>query len=125
MGGDLLNLGDVERLVLLTAERAKAEQESAACLRRILALLEAQNETLQTLTERIIHVEGVSVALGGFLAKRNGDDLDRLHKALDKAERDPAVSVYVDQQAGGARTGDLEAKSDRDLLISGGNIDKE
>lgn len=130
---DLLNFADIQHLIELTAERARAAQESADTLR---AINEGQQELVRilrdlqgTLTELIVctrRVEGVSTAVAAYLAKRNGTDLAKLQQVLDDLEQDGgsigAVSVHVDQQAGGVRAGQIQAESDRDVNVAGGNI---
>ena len=130
---DLLNFADIQHLIDLTAERARAAQESADTLKAInegqRELVRILREVKGTLSDLIVcsrRVEGVSTAVAAYLANRNGSDLERLQEVLQAVEKDGggigAVSVHVDQQAGGVRAEQFKAESDRDVNVAGGNI---
>jgi len=63
------------------------------------------------------------MAVAAYIATRNGTELKNIKDVLEKAGFSDVV-VNVDQQAGGTRTGDIDAETDRDVNISGGNITK-
>ena len=126
----MLNFADLQHLIELTAERARAAQESVDTLVRIL---EGQRELIVVLKDLAActrRVEGVSTAVAAYLANRNGADLERLQQVLTAIDSDGGecygVSVHVEQQAGGTKVGrDVRAESDRDVNVSGGNIERE
>lgn len=131
----LLNYADLHRLIELTAERARAAQETADILARIHegqreqgAVLADVRDALREMISCTQRVEGISTAVAAYLASRNGKDLNRLQRTLEATGAGDAspghVSVHVEQQAGGTRAGKIKAESDRDVNISGGNIDR-
>jgi hypothetical protein len=135
MAEDVLDFGDLDNLLKLTAARAAAVQETVGILAQILqgqreqgAALERVKEALAELIVCSHRVEGVSTAMASYLSSRDGNDLRKLAQALDDIEVEPAprgdVHVHVDQQAGGVRAGKIEADSDRDVNVSGGDIRK-
>lgn len=64
------------------------------------------------------------MAVAAYISSRDGAELRRIQEVLEKAGVTGDVSVHVDQQAGGARMRDVKAETDRDVNISGGNIEK-
>lgn len=126
---DLTELGDLQRLIELTAERARAAQESAHTLKLILDGLTALTNTLGDLVICMRRTEGITLSMAAYLAKRNGHDLERLNAALDAAERGDAVprvpvTVNVDAQSGGMKAGKFSATAGGDVNAAGGNIDR-
>jgi hypothetical protein len=132
--GDVLNFGDLDNLLKLTAARAAAVQETVGILAEILrgqreqaAALEKVREALADLISCSNRVEGVSTAMASYLSSRDGDDLRKLALALDAIDNESAprgdVHVHV-KQTGGTQIGELEAKAKRDISLAGGDVKK-
>lgn len=64
------------------------------------------------------------MAVAAYIATRNGAELKSIQRILEQAGQSGDVTVHVDQQAGGTRARDVKAETDRDVNISGGNIEK-
>lgn len=90
-------------------------------MNQILALLVELNSAVRELTVAVLHVEGLALAQAAYIAKRNGEDLDRLKTVIGQTERD--IQIHIAQQAGGIRAENLGVESDRDASIAGGNIE--
>lgn len=126
---DLTQFADLQRLIEITAERARAAQESSNTLSQILDGLRAISQILNELVVCARKTEGITLSMAAYLAKRNGHDLERLNKLLDAAEKDEAfpiqpapVTVNVEAQSGGMKAGKFKASAGGDIDVAGGNI---
>jgi hypothetical protein len=132
--GDVLDFGDLDNLLKLTAARAAAVQETVGILAQILrgqreqaAALEKVSEALADLISCSSRVEGISTAMASYLSSRDGDDLRKLAQALDAIDDELAprgeIHVHVEQK-GGTQIGEVKAKASRDIFLAGGDVKK-